>query len=101
MAEYGREAAQQSAEARVRPWPGERPIDLRYVQGPHWDPGTREPDLDVWVRADGALPDDPLLHSAVVAYASDFMLLGTSTLPHRAVRTRRTTPSTRWRASTT
>lgn len=71
--------------ARTRPWPGERPIDLRFVQGPHWHPGTREPDQDVWVRADGTLPDDPLLHAAVVAYASDFMLLGTATLPHRDV----------------
>jgi acyl-CoA thioesterase II len=68
---------------RLRPWPGERPIDLRYVQSPHWEPGIRAPDLDVWVRADGALPDDPLVHVAVVAYASDFMILGTSTLPHR------------------
>jgi acyl-CoA thioesterase-2 len=70
---------------RTRPWPGDRPIDLRFVQPPHWEPGSREPDLDVWVRADGALPEDPLLHASVVAYASDFMLLGTATLPHREV----------------
>jgi acyl-CoA thioesterase-2 len=69
--------------SRHAPWPGDRPIDLRYVQGPHWEPGAREPDQDVWLRADGTLADDPLLHAAVVAYASDFMLLGTSTLPHR------------------
>ena len=69
--------------ARLRPWPGDRPIDLRYVQGPQWEPGAREPDQDVWLRADGTLPDDPLVHVAVVAYASDFMLLGTATIPHR------------------
>ena len=28
------------------------------------------------------LPDDPLLHACVVAYASDLTLLGTATLPH-------------------
>ena len=78
------DSAERAAATRMRPWPGERPIDLRYVQGPHWEPGAREPDQDVWVRADGTLPDDPLVHAAVVAYASDFMLLGTSTLPHRA-----------------
>ena len=69
------------------PWPGERPIDLRYVQGPHWSANApRDPDQDVWLRADGALPEDPLVHAAVVAYASDFMLLGTSTLPHHVDR---------------
>jgi acyl-CoA thioesterase-2 len=78
------DSAERDAATRMRPWPGERPIDLRYVQGPHWEPGAREPDQDVWLRADGTLPDDPLVHAAVVAYASDFMLLGTSTLPHRA-----------------
>src|SRR5947208_500933 len=35
-----------------------------------------------WLRAVGTLPDDPMLHAAIVAYASDFMLLSTATLPH-------------------
>ena len=30
----------------------------------------------------GTLPDDPLLHACVVAYASDLTLLDTATLPH-------------------
>jgi acyl-CoA thioesterase-2 len=36
----------------------------------------------VWIRADGRLPDDLLLHHCVMAYASDMTLLDTTTLPH-------------------
>ena len=36
----------------------------------------------VWLRADGRLPDDPLLHACVVTYASDMTLLDTTVLPH-------------------
>ena len=35
-----------------------------------------------WVRAQARLPDDPLLHDCVLAYASDFSLLSTALLPH-------------------
>jgi len=34
------------------------------------------------VRAASDLPDDPRLHQAVLAYASDLTLLGVSTVPH-------------------
>ena len=34
------------------------------------------------MRADGALPDDRLLHACVVAYASDLTLLDTTLSPH-------------------
>jgi len=40
------------------------------------------PRQQVWIRADGELPDDPLLHACVVAYESDFTLLDTTLLPH-------------------
>ena len=57
---------------------------MRYVGTPALGAhrAEREPDQDVWLRADGTLPDDPLLHACVVAYASDFTLLGTAALPH-------------------
>jgi len=35
-----------------------------------------------WVRANGPLPDAPLLHACVLAYASDFSLLSTALRPH-------------------
>jgi len=61
----------------------ERPIDSRPVQDPHWlEPAPRQPTQDVWIKTNGDLPDDPLLHACVVAYASDLTLLDTATLPH-------------------
>ena len=60
-----------------------RPIDIRHVDWPGAD-GVRhrEPRQNVWLRADGRLPDDPILHTIVLTYASDMTLLDTSTLPH-------------------
>jgi len=60
-----------------------RPIDTRHVD---WSPpGSGEPlppHHRVWLRADGKLPDDPVLHACVVTYASDMTLLDTTLLPH-------------------
>jgi acyl-CoA thioesterase-2 len=60
-----------------------RPIDIRHVD---WMPPDRQNSLPprqrVWLRADGRLPDDPLLHTIVLTYASDMTLLDTSMLPH-------------------
>ena len=39
-------------------------------------------DMKVWVRAESTLPDDPQVHQAVLAYASDLTLLAVSTVPH-------------------
>jgi acyl-CoA thioesterase-2 len=36
----------------------------------------------VWLKASGKLPDDPWLHAAVLAYASDLTLLSASLVPH-------------------
>ena len=62
----------------------ERPIDFRPVDPVDpFAPDEREPAKAMWFRAEGAMPDDPLVHQAVLAYASDYGLLGTSLLPHR------------------
>jgi acyl-CoA thioesterase-2 len=64
-----------------------RPIDTRNVQEP-WRTEGREagdPRQQVWMRADGRLPDDPMLHACVLAYASDMTLLDSILLPHRNV----------------
>ena len=59
-----------------------RPIDLRYVDG---DPMSRQGELNtaqhVWIRANGSLPDDPLLNACILTYASDMTLLDTTLLP--------------------
>jgi acyl-CoA thioesterase-2 len=61
-----------------------RPIDTRQVD---WHPPTERmplpPFQHVWLRADGRLPDDPILHACVLTYASDMTLLDTTMLPHR------------------
>jgi acyl-CoA thioesterase-2 len=65
------------------PWAGERPIDMRFPGGDPWSAeGPRPPDQDMWLRANGTLPDDPLVHATVGAYVSDIALLGTTTMPH-------------------
>jgi acyl-CoA thioesterase-2 len=65
----------------VRP----RPIDIRYAEPAVPSvlrDGPLPPYQRLWIRADGTLPDDPLLHACVVAYASDMSLLDTTLLPH-------------------
>jgi acyl-CoA thioesterase II len=55
-----------------------RPIDVRYVGEPGWvAPGDRPAQArqQAWLRIDGKLPDDPLLHACALTYASDLTLL--------------------------
>lgn len=60
-----------------------RPIDLRYVDSDPFLRGrNRQPGQQVWLRADGSLPDDEVLHACIVTYASDMTLLDTALLPH-------------------
>lgn len=58
-------------------WTVRRSIDMRHCEGPVFlRPGPfRVPAQHVWMRAIGALPDDPLIHAAVLAYASDYTIL--------------------------
>ncbi|MGL5861411.1 MAG: acyl-CoA thioesterase [Phycicoccus sp.] len=54
-----------------------RAIDQRHVEGNIFavPASERVADQRVWMRAVGTLPDDPLVHEAVLAYASDYSLL--------------------------
>jgi acyl-CoA thioesterase II len=61
-----------------------RPIDLRYVDRNPFESGKEPTHAQrVWLRADGLLPDDPVLHACIVTYASDMTLLDTTVLPHQ------------------
>jgi len=61
----------------------ERPIDFRPVDPVNpWRPDVREASAATWLKATGSLPDDPLIHQAILAYASDWGLLSTALLPH-------------------
>jgi acyl-CoA thioesterase-2 len=61
----------------ARFWARERPVDLRHVQRPvYWQAAEeRVARQAVWMRVPGTLPDEPLLHRAVLGYASDYTLL--------------------------
>jgi acyl-CoA thioesterase-2 len=59
------------------------PIDQRHVGPLPWmHPSGSEPVQRLWLRADGTLPDDPLLHTCIATYASDMSLFDTMLAPH-------------------
>ncbi len=61
----------------------DRPLDFRGVVPT--DPithGPGEPLRQVWFRCIERLPDEPIVHQAVLAYASDYGMLPTALLPH-------------------
>jgi acyl-CoA thioesterase II len=63
-------------------------IDVRYVGVPGWvPPGDRvaADEQRVWMRVDGTLPDDPLIHACALTYASDLSLLDTVLSVHGEV----------------
>ncbi len=76
---------------RLGPWRDEladwfarpHPIDQRHIGDLPWKHGgPADPYQRLWIKADGTLPDDPLLHAAVVTYASDMSLFDTILQPH-------------------
>jgi acyl-CoA thioesterase-2 len=54
----------------------DRPVDLRHVPSPIYVSveGGHEPRQAVWMRARRALPDDPAVHRAALAYISDLTI---------------------------
>ena len=59
------------------------PFEFRAVRGV--DPNRQVPQppfKELWFKLHGQLEDDPQLHRALLAYVSDFHLIGTATLPH-------------------
>lgn len=62
-----------------------RPFEFRLVDPADIPVAGRMPAQQwVWIRAIDKLPDDPALHHALLAYVSDFHLLGTAIIPHNA-----------------
>lgn len=59
------------------------PFEFRHVY-PRDDlnPPKRPPFQQVWFRLSSRAPDNPALHRALLAYASDFHLIGTTMFPH-------------------
>ncbi|MCB1522307.1 MAG: acyl-CoA thioesterase II [Hyphomicrobiaceae bacterium] len=64
-------------------WSQERPIDMRPVDlSRYMSREPREPRQQIWMKPNGTLPDDPLVHQGLLAYASDFTLLDTALIGH-------------------
>lgn len=60
-----------------------RPIEMRTIDRLHWmNSEPKAPRAHSWFKTVAPLPDDPAMHRAVIAYASDYTLLGTAALPH-------------------
>ena len=60
-----------------------KPIEFRPVNPINrFVPEKRDPQRFVWFKAIDKLPDDPMVHQYLLAYASDFSLVGTSLYPH-------------------
>ena len=61
----------------ARYWASERPFDMRHVPSPIYlqVKGEHTSHQAVWMKTLGALPDDPDLHRAALAYASDYSIM--------------------------
>jgi acyl-CoA thioesterase-2 len=62
-----------------------QPIEWRYTNEPSWvmrENGNRLDYNRVWVKADGELPSDPVLHTATMLYSSDTTVLDSIITTH-------------------
>jgi acyl-CoA thioesterase-2 len=86
------EELKRKAPDRPRPFRIPRtPIDFRPAELP--DPTAeipREPRMKIWFRVTDRVPDDPILHRCLLAYVSDYYLLGAATMDARMVAERDT-----------
>jgi acyl-CoA thioesterase-2 len=57
-------------------------IELRYVTEVPWRRRSAGRAQQMWVRVRERLPDDPLLHAAAIAFASDMSLVDSALQPH-------------------
>lgn len=61
----------------------ERPFEFRPVRPVNFsEPEVLPPIKHIWIKAVDTLPDEASVHQTLLAYVSDYELLGTSTLPH-------------------
>jgi acyl-CoA thioesterase-2 len=80
VAEAKRKAPDRPTPFRIH----EHPFEFRPAELP--DPLAevpREPRVKVWIRLVDRVPDDPILHRCLLAYTSDYFLLGAASLDMR------------------
>ena len=67
-------------------WRRERPIEVRPTDISRFlGREKKKPEQSIWLKANGAIGDDLVLHQCVLAYASDFTLLDTALIAHGKV----------------
>ena len=63
-----------------------RPIEWRYTNDPAWvmrdKGGASSTHNRVWMKAEGPMPDDPVLHAAALVYSSDTTVLDSIITTH-------------------
>jgi acyl-CoA thioesterase-2 len=81
LAEVLGSRSQRAIDAWRREWGA---LDVRFAgdTSPLSSEGRSDAQMTVWVRTESELPDDPEIHQAVLAYASDLTLLAVSTVSH-------------------
>ncbi|MBW2273253.1 MAG: thioesterase family protein [Deltaproteobacteria bacterium] len=63
--------------------PFELPVEIRGVGGlAFFSPEIKPPGARCWMRVRGELPDDPVLHQCLFAYASDYAIMVPALHPH-------------------
>ncbi|GAB2672971.1 acyl-CoA thioesterase [Barrientosiimonas humi] len=69
----------------ARHWAYRRAVDVRHVENSiYLAPGQQAAaNQNVWLKVRDQMPDDPLLHAAALAYASDYTLLEAVLRRHR------------------
>lgn len=88
--ERTREYAHQIPETIREKITSDQAIEMRTIDYVHpFNPRITQPESSAWIRAHGPVPKDPLIHECLLAYSSDFGLLGTSLRPHGASVTQR------------
>jgi acyl-CoA thioesterase II len=64
-------------------WDRPHPIDVRIADASRYTSrDARPPQQAIWLKTNGPLPAEPVLHCAIAAYASDFTLLDTALIAH-------------------
>lgn len=77
------ETAPEIPESMRAYWHRERPIDVRIVDASRYmSREPRPPRQSIWLKSNGPLGDNPYIHQAILAYASDFTLLDTALVAH-------------------
>lgn len=80
-------------------WEDFAAIEVRLIPDvPGAVPHSAAPINGVWMRSIEKLPDDPTVHLAALAYASDLMLMSSAVTPHGHISGHERSLSNRWEA---